>query len=240
MERVIGIDELQPGERRSVFVDDIPALVIRLQDQFFVIEDMCSHDGQPLDDGVVGEFSITCPRHSARFDLRTGSALCMPATSPIRVFRTEIRNEAVWAAPPAISTGTRPSADISPPVTQVSGAPASPPSADAPSPDPAAEVKPSTASDLIEALRQVVDPELMINIVDLGLVYAVNHDDRKVRVEMTLTSPACPAGPQIIQQAKMALERLHDIDEAIITITMSPPWTPNRMTDEAKDQLGIF
>jgi metal-sulfur cluster biosynthetic enzyme len=98
----------------------------------------------------------------------------------------------------------------------------------------------TTDADLIEALRQVVDPELMVNIVDLGLIYSVNHEDRKVRVEMTLTSPACPAGPQIIQQAKMALERLHDIDEAVITITMSPPWTPNRMTDEAKDQLGIF
>ena len=56
----------------------------------------------------------------------------------------------------------------------------------------------------------------------------------------TLTSPACPAGPQIVQQAKMALERLEDVDEATITITLSPPWTPARMTDEARDQLGIF
>jgi metal-sulfur cluster biosynthetic enzyme len=55
-----------------------------------------------------------------------------------------------------------------------------------------------------------------------------------------LTSPACPAGPQIVQQAKMALERLEDVDEASITITLSPPWTPARMTDEARDQLGIF
>jgi 3-phenylpropionate/trans-cinnamate dioxygenase ferredoxin subunit len=97
MERVIGTDELQPGERRSVFVDDIPALVIRLQDQYFVIEDVCSHDGQPLDDGRVEALTIECPRHAARFDLRTGRALCMPATSPIRVFRTEIRDQAVWA-----------------------------------------------------------------------------------------------------------------------------------------------
>jgi metal-sulfur cluster biosynthetic enzyme len=76
--------------------------------------------------------------------------------------------------------------------------------------------------------------------VDLGLIYSVNQTDRKVAVEMTLTSPACPAGPQIVQQAKMALERLEDVDEASITITLSPPWTPARMTDEARDQLGIF
>jgi len=86
----------------------------------------------------------------------------------------------------------------------------------------------------------VIDPELMINIVDLGLVYAVNHDEKKIQIDMTLTSPACPAGPQIVQQAKMVLEKLPGIDEAQIKLTMSPPWTPDRMTDEARDQLGIF
>lgn len=98
----------------------------------------------------------------------------------------------------------------------------------------------ATAEELIETLKQVIDPELMVNIVDLGLIYSVNEEDRKVAVEMTLTSPACPAGPQIVQQAKMALERLEDVDEAKITITLSPPWTPDRMTDDAKDMLGIF
>ena len=107
----------------------------------------------------------------------------------------------------------------------------------------AAAETPSTELDYIEALKQVIDPELMINIVDLGLIYSVSQDDddnTKVAVEMTLTSPACPAGPQIVQQAKMALERLHDVGEAQITMTMSPPWSPERMTDEARDQLGIF
>jgi metal-sulfur cluster biosynthetic enzyme len=93
---------------------------------------------------------------------------------------------------------------------------------------------------LIDALREVIDPELMINIVDLGLVYSINHTDRKVHVEMTLTSPACPAGPQIIMQSKLALEKVNGIDVAEIKLTMSPPWTPARMTDEARDQLGIF
>lgn len=111
---------------------------------------------------------------------------------------------------------------------------------------PGAESDPgkrSTEMDFIEALKQVIDPELMVNIVDLGLVYSVTQDgenDRRVLVEMTLTSPACPAGPQIIQQARMALERLADVDEARITLTMTPPWSPDRMTDDAKDQLGIF
>jgi metal-sulfur cluster biosynthetic enzyme len=93
---------------------------------------------------------------------------------------------------------------------------------------------------LLEALRQVVDPELMINVVDLGLIYDIEQVDNKVTVQMTLTSPACPAGPQLIQQAKMALEKLSDVSEAEIKLVMSPPWTPDRMTDDARDQLGIF
>lgn len=105
------------------------------------------------------------------------------------------------------------------------------------------ETTPSTEADYVEALKQVIDPELMINIVDLGLIYSIEQDDdnsRRVKVDMTLTSPACPAGPQLVQQSKMALERLHDVDEAAITMVMSPPWSPERMTDDARDQLGIF
>ena len=93
---------------------------------------------------------------------------------------------------------------------------------------------------LIDALKQFIDPELMINIVDLGLVYEVAQEEGKVNVQMTLTSPACPAGPQIIQQAKMALEQLEGVNEAAIKLVMSPPWSPERMTDDARDQLGIF
>jgi metal-sulfur cluster biosynthetic enzyme len=96
------------------------------------------------------------------------------------------------------------------------------------------------ATQLLDALKQVVDPELMINIVDLGLVYDIAQEESTVKVQMTLTSPACPAGPQIIHQAKMALEQLEGVEQATIQLTMTPPWTPERMTDEARDQLGIF
>lgn len=98
----------------------------------------------------------------------------------------------------------------------------------------------ATEIELIDALKQVIDPELMVNIVDLGLVYDINQEEGKVHVEMTLTSPACPAGPQIIQQSKMALEQLADVETAEIKLVMSPPWSPERMTDDARDQLGIF
>ena len=74
-------------------------------------------------------------------------------------------------------------------------------------------------------------------------MYSVDYDESvpdQVSIEMTLTSPSCPAGPQIVQQAKMALERLADITEAKINMVMMPQWTPERMTDDARDELGIF
>jgi metal-sulfur cluster biosynthetic enzyme len=95
--------------------------------------------------------------------------------------------------------------------------------------------------ELLDALKQVIDPELMVNIVDLGLVYEVCQEEGGVvNVQMTLTSPSCPAGPQLIQQAKMALENLPDVTTANIKLVMSPPWSAERMTEEARDQLGIF
>lgn len=95
-----------------------------------------------------------------------------------------------------------------------------------------------------EALKQVIDPELFVNVIDLGLVYAVEttpkEDKTDVGIEMTLTSPACPAGPQLIQQSKSVLGRLEGVGEVNVKLVMTPPWTPDRMTEEARDQLGIF
>jgi len=100
----------------------------------------------------------------------------------------------------------------------------------------------STVDDaaLTEALRQVLDPDLMINIIDLGLVYSINHTDRQVAILMTLTSPACPNGPQIMSEAKRSLERVVGVDAAEIKLTMDPAWSPDRMTDEARDELGMY
>jgi len=96
-----------------------------------------------------------------------------------------------------------------------------------------------------EALKQVIDPELFVNIVDLGLIYeirVVETSDGKsnVDVEMTMTSPACPAGPQLLGQSKDFVSRLEEVGEVDIKLVMTPPWTPDRMTEDARDQLGIF
>lgn len=104
----------------------------------------------------------------------------------------------------------------------------------------------SIAEDTIrEALKAVVDPELFVNVIDLGLIYAVGMTEREdqksdVSIEMTLTSPACPAGPQLIQQSKDAVGRLEGVGAVEVKLVMTPPWTPDRMTEAARDQLGIF
>ena len=242
-EKVASVSEVPPNGRKSIVVDDVPALLVRIGNDFFAVEDVCSHDGQPLTDGPVADGAITCPRHGAKFDLKSGKALCMPATQPIQTFAVQVREGEVFVGPagaelpPAAATtitsaNTTSAAPTSLPIVSASSTGSE--KVPLPEPGPDDEIR------LIDALKQVIDPELMVNIIDLGLVYTINRDGHKVYVEMTLTSPACPAGPQIVQQSKMALERLRDVEEAEIKLVMSPPWTPDRMTDEAKDMLGIF
>ena len=93
---------------------------------------------------------------------------------------------------------------------------------------------------IFAALKTVKDPELNVNVVDLGLVYAVQTHDDVVDVEMTLTTPACPAGPEILRNAVAALEKLEGVTKANVKLVMAPPWSPDRMTDEARDDLGIY
>ena len=93
---------------------------------------------------------------------------------------------------------------------------------------------------LVSALRTVKDPELNVNVVDLGLVYSIQTHDDQVEVEMTLTSPACPAGPEILRNAVSALEKVEGVTKADVRLVMSPPWSPERMSDAARDELGFF
>jgi metal-sulfur cluster biosynthetic enzyme len=93
---------------------------------------------------------------------------------------------------------------------------------------------------LIAALRKVNDPELNVNVIDLGLIYSIQNKDGEVDVEMTLTSPACPAGPAMLQSAAKAIESVEGVTKANVKLVMTPPWSPEKMSDAARDELGIF
>lgn len=98
-EKVATVDEIEPGGRKSVVVDDEPALLIRVGDDFYCINDICTHDGQAMTDGPIEGREITCPRHGARFDVTTGEPLCMPATEPVETYEVEIRDGEIYARP---------------------------------------------------------------------------------------------------------------------------------------------
>ena len=137
---------------------------------------------------------------------------------------------------------------------------------------------------VLEKLKNVIDPELFVNIVDLGLIYEIVVDGEKppaeesnveastpsgnsesdvqaagepdsdsapkadsalvggsyIKIDLTMTSPACPAGPQLIAGAKKEVGSIDGVGEVEVKIVLDPPWTPDRMTEDAKDQLGIF
>jgi metal-sulfur cluster biosynthetic enzyme len=100
-----------------------------------------------------------------------------------------------------------------------------------------------TTDDVLETLKTVFDPEIGINIVDLGLIYDVNELDEPggFRVTFTLTTPACPVGPMIQAQIQEAVQNMDGVDEVETEIVFSPPWDPREMaSDEAKFELGIF
>ena len=94
---------------------------------------------------------------------------------------------------------------------------------------------------LIEAIATVFDPEIPVNIYELGLIYAVEIDDAgSVKVEMTLTSPACPSAQELPEQVQAAVLAVPGVTACHVETVWDPPWDPSRMTEEARLQLNMF
>ena len=92
---------------------------------------------------------------------------------------------------------------------------------------------------VIDALKEVFDPEIPVNIVDLGLIYDVDINGSDVDVKMTLTAAGCGMGPYIAQQAEWAISELEDVEDVKVDIVFDPPWDPERITEDGKKLLGI-
>jgi metal-sulfur cluster biosynthetic enzyme len=95
-----------------------------------------------------------------------------------------------------------------------------------------------SVDDVTDALSNVIDPELGLDFVELGLIYEVEVDGGAVHVTFTLTSPGCPIGPQVTEQIKEYVGELEGVDGVDATMTFSPPWTPELMSEDAKFALG--
>ena len=98
----------------------------------------------------------------------------------------------------------------------------------------------ATVEEVTDALRDVIDPELGLDFVELGLIYDVEVEDEGiVRVTYTLTSPGCPIGPQVSEHIEEFVGDLDGVNQVEPTMTFSPPWTPERMSEDAKFALGF-
>jgi metal-sulfur cluster biosynthetic enzyme/nitrite reductase/ring-hydroxylating ferredoxin subunit len=247
--RVADVTEIPDPGKTLVEVDGEMVALFHVEGRFYAIDDVCTHDGGPLADGELRDHKIACPRHGAKFDIRTGAALTMPAVRATRAHDVKVEGNGVWVRLRADATADGPSAHATSMPVVASGAPAaSAASATAPAaPTAATKSGPLCEDSIREMLKDVKDPELFVNIVDLGLIYGVTlapADDapgkQKISVDMTMTSPACPAGPQLIGDTKRVLGAHADVSAVEVRIVMDPPWTPDKMTEAARDQLGIF
>ncbi|MCI0349413.1 MAG: metal-sulfur cluster assembly factor [Acidobacteriales bacterium] len=102
-----------------------------------------------------------------------------------------------------------------------------------------------TEQDVLTMLKQCYDPEIPVNIVDLGLIYGINirpaaePDLQEVVIDMTMTSPGCPAHASIGQDVKDKVEQLPGVKSATVNVVWNPPWSPERLSEEARRTLGI-
>ena len=96
-----------------------------------------------------------------------------------------------------------------------------------------------TKEGVIEIMKQVYDPEIPVNVVDLGLVYDVAVSEGDVHVLMTLTAPGCGMGPMIAQQAEFAISEVEGVDDVEVEMIFDPPWNPDMITEDGKKLLGI-
>jgi len=98
---------------------------------------------------------------------------------------------------------------------------------------------PPTKEDVTEALTNVIDPELGLDFVELGLIYDIEIEGTEVFVTFTLTSPGCPIGPQVSEQIEEFAGELDGVESVIAKMVFTPPWTQERMSEEAKFALGF-
>ena len=96
-----------------------------------------------------------------------------------------------------------------------------------------------TVEEVSEALANVIDPELGLDFVELGLIYGIEVDGAHVHVTFSLTSPGCPIGPQVSEQIEEFVSELEDVESVESTMVFTPPWTPERMSEDARFALGF-
>ncbi len=235
---VARVGEIAAGDVKIVRLDDTTVAVFHLDDGYWAIEDVCTHDGGPVAEGPLEGGVIECPRHGARFDVRTGAVKSFPATTPVPTYAVRVVGDEVQvsldaaakaAAPTNPHTGQRQPWEV--PATPAAAAPAGDlPPPQAPSGPPAFSSMPSQQEMAVRsALETVLDPEINLSVIDLGLVREIHFLPQRTHIRMMLTTPFCPYAPQLVAEVKQAAESA--VPQPCEVELMPDPWSPELMPD---------
>jgi nitrite reductase/ring-hydroxylating ferredoxin subunit/metal-sulfur cluster biosynthetic enzyme len=229
--RAASAEEIPAGGFKEVRLDDRTIAIFHLDDGYYAIEDVCTHDGGPLAEGILEGNVIECPRHGARFDVKTGAVLSLPAVTPVPTFEVRVSEGEVqvkWASAVPVSaaradTATQRSA--SPPAAAPSPAPAAPAASAAPTSAAPSQQEIAVRS----ALETVMDPEIGLSVIDLGLIRTVDIQPDKTRIDMLLTTPFCPYAPQMIADVQQAVRSV--VPQECVVEILPDAWSPDMMPD---------
>jgi 3-phenylpropionate/trans-cinnamate dioxygenase ferredoxin subunit len=239
--RVAGVGEIPEGGLKEVRLDDRSIAIFRLEDGYYAIEDVCSHDGGPLAEGIREGHVIECPRHGARFDLKTGAVLSLPAVTGVPTFEVRVSGDEIQMKWPPSESGTdaaaaplEPAKSAESPArtaqnlaTETAAATASQPAAPATAAPTSAPSQQEMA--VRSALETVMDPEIGLSVIDLGLIREIHFLPDKTFVRMMLTTPFCPYAPQIMAEVKEATSNVVPLPCEVEI--MPDAWSPDLMPD---------
>jgi len=251
---VAKVGEIPEGGVKVVRVDDEPVAVFLVGGQYYAISDLCTHDGGELADGVLDGHVIECARHGARFDIRTGAALALPATGAVprhavRVMGDQVqvacetcderqaaheaaaRATAAAAPAPATNPHTGEPAYADPPGGPAPERRQAPPPASASAGGASAATRAPTQQEFAirSALETVMDPEIQLSVIDLGLLREVVVEPGRTVVRMLLTTPFCPYAPQLAEDVKQAARSV--VDQPTEVEILPDAWSPDLMPD---------
>jgi 3-phenylpropionate/trans-cinnamate dioxygenase ferredoxin subunit len=233
---VARVGEIAEGSVKIVRVEDQELGVFHVGGGYHVLEDVCTHDGGPLAEGVLEGRVIECPRHGARFDVTTGAVLSPPAVAPVPRYDVRVSGDHIQVAWPtrarAADTVSGPRSSVSAAMPSAPAPPPAPVTANAAAASPPAGAVPGPSQQELavrSALETVMDPEIGLSVIDLGLIREVVIGEGKTTVHMLLTTPFCPYAPQMIADVKSATQSV--VPQECEVEILPDAWSPEMMPD---------
>jgi 3-phenylpropionate/trans-cinnamate dioxygenase ferredoxin subunit len=217
---VAKVGEIPEGGVKVVRVDGDPVAVFHVGGAYYGLADVCTHDGSTIADGALDGHVIECARHGARFDIRTGAALALPAVEAVPTHAVRVIGDEIQVA--CESCEEKRAAQAA-----VDAAPAPKP---APAPGPPSRHVPTQQEFAVRAaLETVMDPEIQLSVIDLGLVREIRIEPGHTLVRMVLTTPFCPYAPQLAADVKQAAMSV--VEQPCEVEILPDAWNPQMMPD---------